>query len=305
MPQQARYLERELALAQTANLRALAGPALRELIDDGLRVFERCSVSATGADENLGVLFPFLHLVEMLDSVEVQLENSVVGPAFVTLRSAFESYLTVLYVCEHDTPRRGAAWMVTEIHRRIRALDRWDPETQLGKQFRAALRADHAGKEIALPTVSNLASDRSAYVALLDASHLRAAAEEFVRVRTASKRIPKFHALWGGPGDIEQLARHLGKAGQYEVLYRYWSAIAHGELLGRQLGDVNDEPAVTALRNATEMKNVYSHAFSFGFDAANAILKYYRVEEVDGRTRRDWYKNRIRPAYLAVGQQSA
>jgi hypothetical protein len=279
-----------------------AGSALRELIDESIRGFERCSASAHGSDENLGVLFPFLHLVELLDAAQVLLASSVVDPAFVVLRSAFEGYLTVLYVCETDTTRRGSAWVVSEIHRRLRGLERLDPASQRGKQFRAALKNDPDARDIHIPLLENLEEEREGYLELLKAPHLRFAATEFVRTQQALKKIPKFHALWGGPGDTEQLARHLQRSAQYEVLYRPWSSIAHGENLRRQLKSSQGGAVIAVLRNPSEIRTAYFYAMTFAISALNAMLAYYRPEEIGSTARRGWYESRIRSAYLAVAE---
>lgn len=107
-----KLLERDLSLAISEQTRRVVGPVLREVVDQGLAVFERCSVTAKGRDEQFGILTPFLHVMEMLDGVEVLLDASAVVPAQVVLRGAFEALLTVEFVTERDTEQRAAAYVV-------------------------------------------------------------------------------------------------------------------------------------------------------------------------------------------------
>jgi hypothetical protein len=70
-----RLLDREVSAAMTREVRDVGHPVLREVVDEGIRVFERCSATATGRDENIGLLFPFLQLIEMLDATEIELDG--------------------------------------------------------------------------------------------------------------------------------------------------------------------------------------------------------------------------------------
>ena len=74
----ANFLDRETALAQTRNIRGLGAPILLALTDWGAEIFERCSGTAPNGEEDLGILMPLHHLVEMLDGIEVLLDCLVV-----------------------------------------------------------------------------------------------------------------------------------------------------------------------------------------------------------------------------------
>jgi len=62
-------LDRDTARVQTREIRELAGPVLRKVVDEAAGVFERCSQTAKDGDENLGILMPLHHAIEMLDGV--------------------------------------------------------------------------------------------------------------------------------------------------------------------------------------------------------------------------------------------
>lgn len=287
-------LDRNLSLANTREVRADAGPVLRELIDYGLRAFERCSASAEGHDTPLGVLFPFLHTLEMLDGTEALLDSAASVPATLTLRAAFESLLSLLWVAADDSERRGAAYVVCDVHRRIDVSERFDPTTRKGKIVEAAIQADDVISEFSLPAAPDAAEDRTEYLAMIQQPHLAEAAAEYERLRTPTRK-PRFYSFWGGPANIERLAAKLGKSAYYEILYRPWSATAHATDLSRQLTANEERAAVRRLRNGEGMTAAYSHAIALGLWAVESAIKKYRSEEL--RDFWGWYQQRISPAY--------
>ncbi len=299
-----KLLDRELSRAATEAVRRIGGPVLREVVDYGIAVFVRCAATATDLDVPMGILFPFLHCLEMLDATEVLLDAAVVAPTHAILRSAFEADLYCEYVAMDDSQRRGAAYVVAEVHRRLGALDRLDPATEKGKQFASGIMKDRVGAEIQVPPIPNLAQSRQSLKAVLTKPHLSDAAREYDRVTTHSGRTPPFHCLWGGPSNIEQLAAKLGRSGEYELLYRHWSLTTHGLGLSRQLGVLDGEPAVARFRNGDGLTTAYSQAISFGVGAIHRLLKKYRPGEL-APAFQDWYMEKIRPDFAKLSPDLA
>ena len=293
-------LDRDLSRAVTTPVRSLGGPSLRAVVDEGVRIFERCWATARGADENLGVLFPFLHLIEMLDGTEILLDHGATAPAQVTLRAAFEALLSLQHITASDTSRRGAAYVVAEIHARLAGIDRFDPSTQRGKQLLAAFRKDEQGSKVTLPAIEQPEAKRDGKLSLLAQPHLREAADAYEEAKKKLRRAPPFYALWGGPTDLEQLAGVLNRAAQYEILYRQWSNSAHGTDLSRQLRDAGGQAGVSCLRNGENAATIYSLAISYGLDAIRYLLGYYRPDEIP-HVFGAWYRDQVSPGYVALG----
>lgn len=297
-----KILAREISRTAARSYTEQAAPVLAKVVDEGVAVFERCSSTATGGDENLGILFPALHVFELIDGVEILLRDAAVIPAHVLLRAAFETKLSVEYVTERDTKRRGAAYVVADIHRRIQNWQQWDPNTQHGKQLRAEMRKDRHGREIEIPTETESVGKVEGLKSLIGKGHLREAAEEYERVRKRAGKHPPFHALWSGPGGIQDLARHLERGGQYEILYRKWSNTSHGVDLQRQLTHNEGIAAVRPFRDPSEIASAYLFAMTFGLEAIRALLRCYRPAEIDNGTYSRWYVREIRAAYQALGR---
>lgn len=283
-----RILNRDLSRAAVKDYRERAAPVLASVVDEGIAVFERCSSSANGYDENLGVLFPALHVFEMLDGVDILLREAAVVPSRPLLRSAFETKLSVEYVTQQDTKRRGAAYVVVDIHRRIRAYRRYDGTSVASKELMAEFRKDKVGSSIQLPTEPEAEKKVQALTKLFAKAHLKEAAEEHERLTGIGRKNPPFYSFWGGPTDVQQLARRLGRGAQYEILYRTWSLTAHGTDLGRQLTQEDGVAAIRVFRDPEDIATTYSLAISFGLETMRALLTYYRPDELEGSFAR-WY----------------
>lgn len=270
-----RLLDRDLSTALSAELREQGSGALRRLVDYSLEAFQRCSVSARAGDEQVGVLLPHYHLIEMLDAVEVLLGASAVAPSALQLRSAFEALLSLEWVCREDTSRRGAAYVVTEIHARIARLEGFDGGTGRGKQLAATFRKDPLGNEITLPKFDS-AQPVSALNDLLMEPHLKEAASEFNRLKSTRGGRPRHYELWSGPGSVEQLAGELGYGAIYELFYRPWSARMHARDMRYQLSELEGQSALRPLRSPDQMQEHYFYALMFGQQGTRTLLTHYR-----------------------------
>lgn len=288
-----KILDRELSDAITKEVRAVGRPALRELVDEGIRVFERCSATATGHDENIGLLFPYLHLLETLDAVELALDGSSTVGANIILRPTFEALLTVEWVASTPDLRYGAAYVVADIHHRIGQYERYSPGHVKQKQLLSAIKSDTIAKNIDVPAEEDAVSKIAGLRELLNAPHLVAAAVEYQRTRDKNKKKkrPAFHALWDGPENVEQLAKKLGRSAFYEILYRGWSQSTHAVDVVRQLGHKDGAPAVRPFRSGDGLKTSYSLALTFGLTGLRTVLTFYRKDETTAHVK--WYKGNI------------
>jgi hypothetical protein len=290
----AKILDRDLSLSISKEMRAIGAPLLREVIDEGIRVFERCSVTARGADENAGLLFPYLHLFELLDSLEVALDGAAAGA--VLLRASFEALLTVEWVASEPSLRYGAAYVVVDLHRRIRGWERFVQGHDRQKTLKATFEKDRFGQHITLPVEQDAEKRIVGLRSLLAKPHLQEAEAEYQRLKN-----PPFYALWGGPRNLEQLALRLNRGGQYEFLYRLWSATAHSEDLQRQLGSRDGSAAVRPFRNGESLKEGYNFGVGFGLEAMRCLLRHYRPTELDAWFS-PWYNRSISERYLALSR---
>jgi|GEM_PF-6496843 len=99
----------DLSKAQVKLFTDIAVPLLKEVLNHGLALFVRCSIRPEGDDENLMILFTYRHLLEMLDSVLIQIAECSPATAALQLRAMFEALLTLEYVtCDKAKTRQRA-----------------------------------------------------------------------------------------------------------------------------------------------------------------------------------------------------
>ena len=111
----------------------IVNPLLAEVRNHGLALFSRCATRPEGTDENLVILFVFRHLLELLDSVSLQIAECGPAPATLQLRAMFEALLSLEYVVQDKskTRQRAMAYLYkVELSRR---------------QFYLSLRPKYAG----------------------------------------------------------------------------------------------------------------------------------------------------------------
>lgn len=294
-----RILDRDLSKTLIAEYRTHAAPVLNEVVDEGIAVFERCLTSRTHENESLALPFLGLHVFEMLDGVSILLADCAPVPARLQMRSVFEAFLKFEYVNEAESERRGNAFMVEEIHRRIRRLRRFDPDSSEGKQMSADMLKDIHGRDIRLPFPESIPNELDSLQRLLEKPHLQEAAAEYDRrARDGKSRL--FYSFWGGPANLEQLARLLGRPSQYEFMYREWSQTMHAEDLTRQLVARNGEPAVEVFRNPKDVKSIYNFSFTFGLATIRLLLERYRPGEINGGAMERWYRREVRSTFLKI-----
>jgi hypothetical protein len=288
-----KILDRDLSHAATDEIRAVGRPALRKIVDEGIRVFERCSVSARGKDEHIGLLFTFLHTLELVDAAEVSLDAPTVTGANLVLRAAFEGMLAIEWTARDSDLRYGAAYVVADIHRRIRAYQQYSEGHVDRKRLMATLASDPLSRDITLPIEPQAAEKITGFKELLQREHLREASEEYsataVRI---GKPSPPFYSLWNGPRSVEELARRLGHSGEYEILYRPWSRTQHAGDVAQRLGEKDGLPAVRPFRDPDGLITAYIFALTFGVRVIHTVLRFYRPGEAESAFPA-WYKQHV------------
>ena len=290
-------LDRETSLVQTREIRELGGPVLRSVVDEAVGIFQRSSQTAAGADENLGILMPFHHAIEMLDGVKVLLDESCVVASHTPLRSAYEASLAVRYVLADDIEQRALSYVVGDIYERLHWYEEHDPESNRGKQFISEMGLAE-GSDFPMP---NLA-DAEPLKNMLAREPFAPIAEAYERVSRETSGRVKWYSLFGGPRSVKDLARSLGQLDDYLVLYRMLSKTVHATDMSRQLTKTHDgtAPAVTVVRSPMGMPHTYVSSISIGVEVTKAIMEHYRSGESTRFAK--WYLEEVSPVAEQLGQ---
>lgn len=190
---------------------------------------------------------------------------------------------------------------MTDVYNRIADYDQYDDTTDSGRAFAVDLSKGFAAFPLSIPEEIDLDERRESLRTVPEQPHLLEAKHEYFRVKKQRGGKPKFYQLFGGPNDLEQLARYLGRSGQYAILYRAWSRTSHAGDLRRQLreGDLGSV-AIAALRDPSEMLTTYVWAISFGLSGIRKMLEHHRPGEIERGTFRDWYVREVQDVYRAL-----
>lgn len=296
-------LYRELRKVEAKEVIKIASPLLQEEVNYATNAFQRCQASSTGAkDEDLPLLVSYLHVIEMTDGIEVLISQSCAVPAIPLLRSSFEALFTIEYILEGDYQRRAFAWLVCYVHNRLSQYEMLDPSHQKGKEFLVTFAADSVSKYMKLLSFPNLSQVIQNLKSLLNNPNYQFADYEYQRIKNIRKRKPNWYSLFGGPGNLRDLAKHLNCGAQYDILYRSWSSIAHADDLSRFLAKTDEGyPGIKPLRNPEELKQVSSIASSFILGATEKILGKFRAGEM--ASFRKWYIRETQRLHLALANQ--
>lgn len=261
------------------------------------------TVTTKGTDENVTRSTMFRRFLELLDGLSAQVARGSTESARVTLRASFECSLSMLYLLEADHSRRALAFLVVDKHSQLRNLEAWDPGSVVGKQLRATLAADRIVNNMAGHIIPDLQAQIAQKRAFLTTGAYGPIEQEFQQMVLSSpkRKKPRWHALFGGPRTVEDLARYLSLGGLYELLYRPLSGATHSSDVTK--GTFTVEPggqfALLQLRLPEDAQFVTHMATSLALQVFMAYCGFYNPERLPEY--RAWYESEIRKRYLVVG----
>jgi hypothetical protein len=252
------------------------------------------------------VLMLIRHFCEQSDAVAVLATEGCGEPAKPLIRSAFEASLSVQYIMEKDSERRGLAYLVAHTHRRIKLYRKLDPSEQAGKELRNKIQNDPMSVSVlkGLP-VFDFQKLIARLTGMLARSPYDAIEREWTRRKKELKSEPSWYSLYDGPRTIQALALHLRKGGWYELLYSDWSDVVHA---GSGMVNVaantsgGDDPVVIRpLRHPEGLQNLIVLAAGLCLELTRCVLKSYGTD-ADQLKMQARYNAEIRDRYLQLTQ---
>jgi hypothetical protein len=296
-----KILDRDRARRESAQLSSLAGPLLRDLVNFGTTLVGSTRTAPKAeTDPEFPVLSSFLHLLEMCDSVEVLLNEGCASAAIPACRSMFEALLTAEYIAESDSEKRSAAWWVEYMLSSKRNMKGKDHRTAEGKQFIRVVNDDKNLVGWSKTPTETFDRFYESTEQMLAHPRYREAAAEYEATRKRTARNPAWHSLYGGPLTIRDLAIHLRRGGQYEVLYREWSDTVHPRNPRRWMKrDSGFPPIVAPLRDQTMSLDVAFNAVNIVLEALEVVGVFFELDESDFRPDAEllkaWYRLKMWP----------
>jgi hypothetical protein len=234
------------------------------------------AAAPTTEEYHTPILMLVHHAIESLDGVSILVSKGGSHPCQPLLRSALEAVLGVLYILEKDTKQRALAYQVAHAHKKIKLYDRLDPTTQAGKELRKLLAGDMMeGFFNALPFLNypKMIANLQAMLVKPDFQPIEA---EWQRLKALNKkRDPEWYSLFGGPRNVRELAVHLGMAGMYEFLYRFWSESVHAGMAMEAIGTKGGATVIRPIRHPEQLQSAVQHAAAFALLLTKRLVDVY------------------------------
>lgn len=279
----------------------LASLTLREAVNYSTNLYERCRVtSRADTDEAFPVLALFLHILQMIDSVEVLISSSCVEPANLLIRSAFEAKLGLEFMNEKMTRTRGIAWIVRNMLDNIEFGERHAKASNKGKDFYQTLEREGFEQfgDI-LPNTPEIPDDYiPKIIKSLEKPEYKDVYEEYQKLGKKRQRI-EWYSLFSGPERIRDLAEYLGQRTVYDSLYRPWSKQMHAASSDHLNLILEDGKNVLGpIRNPMNIAHI--SGFALGLLLQSEIIMINRFLSGDMRNFNKWYRTEILQKQLAL-----
>lgn len=277
----------------------VVNPLLSELLQYGLTLFARCAnlrASDENGDENLPILFVYRHLLEMLDSVAIQIAECAPAPAALQLRAMFEALLTIEYITRDKSRTRerdGISLQDGAEASTILPLSQ-DPNTSEGAALQKFIAGEPFLQEWKGQDPARIAERVTEIDKILQIPELQAIATEYKSLRKKT-RDPEWYSLFNGPANIARLAQALNRAASYRILYGEWSDRTHSaDAIDRILThDASGRTYARSLRDVSELNTAIDFAMTFTIDASRLLVRHYcPADEIDFAK---WYAEEVLP----------
>lgn len=202
---------------------------IQEIVRYGWIVLRETTEQPPGGHPKIVTTALYRHFLEYLDGVSILMRQGSDGPTGPLLRSAVEALWAIEYIFKEDSTRRALAYHVERLQQDRSTLLRFDSTTPEGQRVRKEMHRRLVvapGEFILRMPDAQTASLVEQIDQYLQHPHLREIAQEWTRVKKEKGWVHWF-SLFGGPGNLRNLAIHLGQGEAYEVLYSDWSRAVH------------------------------------------------------------------------------
>lgn len=295
-------LDRELAMAETAEVRTVIRAAMEEVVNHGTWALVRCQASASnGQDRDIAPITLYRHVLEECDGIQVACQASAADAAVPMLRSLYEALWSLGYILEDPSryEERSLAYVVAFEAKRRADYVRLDATSAHGQKFSESLKQGWSTAGVRLPE----SADVQRAIANLDTffahSHIAPVKAEYdATVKRNRGRPVRWHALYGGPPTLSKLAVHLREGAIFDVLYGHWSAVSHATNAYGALAVVDGQGVIKRLRTTAELAGIACQATQATVRASQLMLGRFRKGEVGFL---EWYKEHVRPHVVRLG----
>ncbi|TKJ40353.1 hypothetical protein CEE37_08480 [candidate division LCP-89 bacterium B3_LCP] len=286
-----KMLDRDLSIVMAKEEITLTSEALPKVINYSTKLCSRCFPS-TPKPSDVAIIVSYMHIIEMVDAIEVLVSSACVNPAKLQLRSAFEGFLNLQYLIKDDTERRADVYFYFHAGEKLAAYLKYLSYKQEFADRRDGIRSASIYSEDMLPPLDfsgteTLVSELS--IALSDVKYKSIMSELFV----LGKRHLKWYQLYNGPKNLRELSRYLNCEMEYDLIYGYLSKTVHASnLLSRFTSTHDKEMLFLPLRETSEVNSIKELSITILLRATKEMINYFREDEYDSFAM--WYASEIR-----------
>lgn len=192
---------------------------LKESIEFASKQLETFKATKSLDDVSVMVITAlYRKIIELSEGVRVSGANGLSGPALLNYRGLIEAYLAFQYILQDEkmVEDRAKAYKIGYHKQQIEACDySLERETDEDQRTYIELAIQH-------------------HTSQLETENLQDVLTVYNELQSQNKRgfIPKWYALYNGPGSINQVAKHLAETGRKDrelmtKLYGFLSIDAH------------------------------------------------------------------------------
>lgn len=283
---------------------------LGDTVDMSLRKFlevvkeAQAAFYRTGKDIHVTALMLMLDFAEAIDGVTILISKGSARNCPQLLRTAFEIMMSLRYILDDADKyeQRSLAYEYFHLQDALRWVQRFDAQDDLCKRLKQELEGEEAADVFDTPAGVDIATEIDKWKRCVSSDRYAMVREEIERM-TELKRSKrrgaapeKWFNLWNGPSHLRDLAARLKLLTLYEVFYRSWSKVTHGNaaikrgLLPAGEGVVKHDP----IRSPRGLQGRCTDAC-----VLTQLLTWALIERVVPRLKEEykvWWRGKMEPA---------
>lgn len=232
-------------------------------------------------------------VVSMIDAVEVLISKGIVSPANLQARAAFEASLYIDWILKGESSKKAKYYYASNLRsRRLWAL-RSKTGTQEKEVFSQSFRdIGNYDKIVDLDRVEEEANEELKKVdAFLSKPGWAEINKEFEQKKNKKTGAEAYWYRLLGVSSIRQLAKDVGRIGEYDLFYSRGSEIMHAASYKDHVRFSRDTINFLPIRQLKDIHIVLRFITIVAISSFFSILKHYRHGELQSFTRKyvqDW-----------------
>jgi len=221
------------------------------------------------------------HIVQMIDGVQVLISAGAVHAASLQARSAFEAYLSLLWILQDDSEKRAKFYYVSCARKTRDATQRLIRGTRENEQFQ---KIYDELKEFSRPidwiVISDAAKDD---LAKIDAFLQKPNIKEISDILKKKRGSRDYEIEWYKALDIKSirdLAVKVKELPAYDLYYNRFSEVMHGSSYQDQIETKDGKVYLENIRDLKDAYNVLMLSCVVAIGSYKAIIQRYRNGEL-------------------------